>query len=413
MSSNSLRCWSSSRRETRGDGELYETHTGWYLILWTSLNVLFSSLKPRPRAIHFPLSLSLCAQWPPRQPRKMPFGLKKKASRSAKSNTAPSSPTRESPPLPVPNRSFRYGASVSKTKVNVGGLPVNVFGLEQLTPRPSRASAPPPPPVCVFIHLHGRGGSADNEEQLVRHLYDSATRQDLERPAKRDCLAISFDARNHGHRVTNSLGQQGWKQGNAKHAMDLYAMMLGTANDASFIIDMLSSYLFPHDERRVEPWVVSGKSLGGHATWHCLANDPRVHIGLPFIGMPDYTALLHDRTRSSFVPNAPPTVPASLKSLITRVDPARRGYDSWDPQANPFLGKKICVCSGADDPLVKWNWNQPFLDALVLGEPDARGNMPGLDVYLQPGVRHEVTDPMIEYAGAFLRKWAITVDSIY
>lgn len=45
----------------------------------------------------------------------------------------------------------------------------------------------------------------------------------------------------------------------------------GTADDLSFIAEMLPSYLFPNDERRVSLVSVTGKSLGGHSSWHVLA----------------------------------------------------------------------------------------------------------------------------------------------
>lgn len=40
----------------------------------------------------------------------------------------------------------------------------------------------------------------------------------------------------------------------------------------SFLIDFLPAYLFPHDERTVSQWLVSGISLGGHASWITLRN---------------------------------------------------------------------------------------------------------------------------------------------
>ncbi len=80
--------------------------------------------------------------------------------------------------------------------------------------------------------------------------------------------------------------------------MDLYGMIVGGARDASFLVDFLPAYLFPQDDRTVAEWVITGKSLGGHAAWHVLANDPRIKIGVPFIGMPDYSRLLASRTRT-------------------------------------------------------------------------------------------------------------------
>ena len=51
-----------------------------------------------------------------------------------------------------------------------------------------------------------------------------------------------------------------------------FACTAGTAQDVSFLIDFLPSYLFPNGERTVTKWVCAGRSLGGHATWLALKN---------------------------------------------------------------------------------------------------------------------------------------------
>ncbi|EPQ32063.1 uncharacterized protein PFL1_00261 [Pseudozyma flocculosa PF-1] len=320
------------------------------------------------------------------------------------------------PGLTAAPPSFKYGGNVSKRQFDIAGLPVNVFGIDELTPAPSRASAPQPPQVCVVIHLHGRGGSADNEEKIARQLHDRIQRdkdafqqQHPDAAAyQRDHLVVTFDARNHGHRMTNQLGQQAWKQGNQNHALDLYGMIVGGARDTSFIVDLLAPYLFQHDERTVAEWVVTGKSLGGHSTWHVLANEPRIRIGVPFIGMPDYNRLLNSRTKTSFVTNGPPYVPGSLKSLINQIDPSVVDHESFDPARNPFWGKKICVLSGAEDRLVLWDWNEKFLKELVVGEPSGpRGEMDGLKIHRYSGVGHEVTESMVEEAGEWIWRWGV------
>ncbi|UZJ57275.1 hypothetical protein CBS101457_006595 [Exobasidium rhododendri] len=300
---------------------------------------------------------------------------------------------------------FKYAPLLSKTKLNLGGLPVNVFGLKELTPSYSRASAPAPPEVCVVIHMHGRGGTADNEEGLVRHLYDRANRSAQEQGGskRRELLIVNFDARNHGQRLTNEAGQKGWKQGNTLHALDLYAMIVGMAQDASFIVDFLPPYLFPHGDRTITKWVITGKSLGGHAAWHVLANDSRITIGVPFISCPSYSSLMADRARTSFVAYGPPHVPASLSALISKIDPASRPYDSFDPAQNPFWGKQICMCSGEADKLVPWQCAEVFARGLVTGEVQgARSEPAGFRVVLLEGVGHTVTETMIEEGGHWI-----------
>ena len=46
-----------------------------------------------------------------------------------------------------------------------------------------------------------------------------------------------------------------------------HVLSAGTAQDVSYLIDFLPSYLFPSNERPIAQWLIGGKSLGGHATW--------------------------------------------------------------------------------------------------------------------------------------------------
>lgn len=309
-----------------------------------------------------------------------------------------------------PPKPFKFAPNLSKTKRNIGGLNVNIFGLEELTLASSRSSAASPPDLCIAIHMHGRGGSADNEEKIVRQIWDRVERskrqyaQQSQRHNSSDAmlefLMISFDARNHGHRMTNETGQKGWKQGNKDHAMDLYSMIVGTAQDVSFLVDFLPSYLFPHDERRVVNFAVTGKSLGGHSVWHVLANCDQIKIGVPFISCPDMKRLLAQRAPKSFVSNGPPYIPASLSSLISRIDPASLPYNISDPSRNPFWGKRICICNGQEDRLVPWSCAEGFVQGLIVGPPNIQRN--NFRVVLQEGIGHEVTEQMIEEAGHWI-----------
>lgn len=171
----------------------------------------------------------------------MPFGLKKKnkqsnsdlqsnsldrvqsepsATKSKKSSKSKATAQSNLPPLPTNhhNVQYRYGSQVSKTQMDIGGLPINIFGMQELSPRMASSAASPPPEVCLIFHLHGRTGSAFNEEKICRQLWDRIKRDSDQFGSQREHLIVSFDARNHGHRTTNQLGQSGWKEGNEKHA---------------------------------------------------------------------------------------------------------------------------------------------------------------------------------------------------
>lgn len=37
-------------------------------------------------------------------------------------------------------------------------------------------------------------------------------------------IAVSFDQRNHGGRMVNNLANEAWRQGNARHAQDMFSV---------------------------------------------------------------------------------------------------------------------------------------------------------------------------------------------
>lgn len=164
----------------------------------------------------------------------------------------------------------------------------------------------------------------------------------------------------------------------------------------SFLIDFLPSFLYPNDERTIIEWGVAGISLGGHSTWIGLCTDPRIKIGIPIIGCPDYLALMKRRARKANVPFSAPFFPESFKALVERVDPASSAYSETSP-ANPFLGKRILVLSGEMDPLVPWRASEKFIKGLEVGEGVKR-----VSVHL--GVKHDCTEAMIEEMASFIKE---------
>lgn len=299
------------------------------------------------------------------------------------------------------SKKIASAGKVSKRTINVAGLPVHVYGLDELTPAHAGAA----PEVCLVIHMHGRTGSAKNEDPLVRKLYSftQGSREQLQ-TRSRDVIFAVFDQRNHGERETNALGQKTWKEGNSNHAIDMYGMYRGTACDVSFIMDFLPSYLFPNGERFISLVAVTGKSLGGHAAWQVLTHEPRIRVGVPFIGTPDFQKLIHMRAVKSHLQDTPPVVPPSLRELFRTIDPAMMPYREPSPR-NPFWGKKICACCGADDQLVRFSYSEEFLTNLVVAPPAEQRE--SFEVFVQPGVGHTVTDDMLKVGSRFLARWAL------
>ncbi|KAK3062513.1 hypothetical protein LTS18_003914 [Coniosporium uncinatum] len=212
-------------------------------------------------------------------------------------------------------------------------------------------------------------------------------------------IAVAFDQRNHGSREVDKLANEAWRQGNERHAIDMYSVYQGTAMDTSLLINHLESYTFPTHTYRITTHLVLGISLGAHAAWHCLLQDPRISAAAIIVGCPDYTALMSQRAMKSkrktwtsskpagshFVGSAdfPPALVEAVKAsdpagLLMRYSLAARGaiagaeggLDAAEhvrlrPLFEKHLrGKKILVMSGGADKLVPYECGQPFYSFL-------------------------------------------------
>ncbi|KAJ3002130.1 hypothetical protein NUW54_g6015 [Trametes sanguinea] len=251
----------------------------------------------------------------------------------------------------------------------VGGITVNVYAQHKAT-RPDA-------PVAVMFLLHGRNGSALKMEEFVYGIFEEVHARRRKAAGggaegeARDLYIATFDQRNHGKRMVDKKANQGWfddpEQNNDRHAIDMYAIQTGTAQDVSYLIDFLPSYLFPNGERQISQFLCVGKSLGGHATWLVLRNEPRIQVAVPIIACPDYLALMTRRAKSHKLPVGPPYFPRPLLELIQRADPAAAPYTAADA-SNPFLGKKILVLAGQDDKKVPWaTAARPFVEGSERG----------------------------------------------
>ncbi|KPV73132.1 uncharacterized protein RHOBADRAFT_55354 [Rhodotorula graminis WP1] len=295
----------------------------------------------------------------------------------------------------------------------VGGLPVTVYGLDHLTrPQPGQTATKP---VAVAFLLHGRGQRSDDKlmvrfaDRLVQYSHDQAT-------TVKDLVVVTFDQRNHGHRLVAKDRQLGWLEGgkrrhqerldaglephdldNPSHAADMMAMQVGTARDVSFLVDFLPAALFPNDERTVADWYCAGISLGGHATWLALAHDPRISLGVPIIGSPSTHILLSHRASNlpppaGPLPLAPPYFPASLVALFAREDPANVELERWD-------GRSVLVLSGEDDQLV--NYVHGGTEAFV-ARLENEAKRCKVEAWVQPKTGHACTPEMIERTCEFI-----------
>ena len=122
--------------------------------------------------------------------------------------------------------------------------------------------------------------------------------------------------------------------------------------------------------------------------------EPRIRIGIPICGCPDYIALLGHHAKRVGIPLSPPYFPSSLHALIrahaaTTTTTAGEPVGLGDPaSASVYSGKRLLVLSGADDSIVPWEVARVGVEALDVGRTGRK------EVVLVRGAKHELTDEM-------------------
>ncbi|KIK94544.1 hypothetical protein PAXRUDRAFT_33468 [Paxillus rubicundulus Ve08.2h10] len=282
--------------------------------------------------------------------------------------------------------------SILLTRLFVGGIPVEVY---------SHSDSPDSSlPVNALFLLHGRQESTERVAPIAKSILD-VNYSPAGAHKKRDLIVIAFDHRNHGTRLLDASRNDGWNRdlnkNNAQHAVDMYTIQTGTVHDVTFLIDHISSHLYPLGEREVVEWGIAGISLGGHSAWIALTREPRIRLAIPIIGCPDYTKLMSQRAERTGVPFIPPYYPPQLKAYVDAYDPASFPFRANDA-TNPFLGKRILVLSGAKDKLVPWTTSMEFVEGLEVGDGVKK-------VVLEANAGHECTPAMVQEVALFVSDW--------
>ncbi|KAF2399552.1 hypothetical protein EJ06DRAFT_511705 [Trichodelitschia bisporula] len=338
-----------------------------------------------------------------------------------------------------PLAAFNKGAQppTSSTTYTIAGILTTVHGLAELPPDAHE--------VTVLWLLHPRLATAQFMSSLAAAsiTYWNANRVSLGQPRK-GLLAVAFDQRNHGSREVTSLANGAWRDGNPRHAQDMFSSYQGTAHDVSLLITHLGSYL-PPTTPPITQNLSLGISLGAHAAWLTLLHDPRIAAGVIIIGTPDYTRLMCQRAMksrlsdwtqpasapgSAFIPS--PSFPASLAAALRIADPASlllppelqalsaptQAHHIPPPDAlvpfpafeasqrealeHTIKGKAALVLSGGADKLVPPATGRVFIEYLKQAvDPKTGWWREGgfvLDERVYEGVGHEVTPRMAEEA---------------
>ncbi|KAL5118781.1 hypothetical protein ACEQ8H_003284 [Pleosporales sp. CAS-2024a] len=315
--------------------------------------------------------------------------------------------------------------AVSTQTFTIAGVLVDVHGLSEM---PSSVASV----ACLWL-LHPRLQTKESMAPIAAQIistWNARVKNGEAGTHPRGLIAAAFDQRNHGSRQVDKLHNEAWRQGNPRHAQDMFGCYHGTATDTSHLMDHVESYiLHTPNSPKITQHLALGISLGGHATWHCLLSEPRITAGVVGIGCPDYTRLMTDRARLSkretYTNSTPPGAsflgssdfPKALQAAVAQYDPAGlllpghfNPTQTDSPPSKPSLdrfkilvrqrlqGKCILNLSGKDDKLVPYAAGEPFLNVLkhVLNEDETLDI--GFEDVLFDGVGHAFPKAMADKA---------------
>ena len=347
-------------------------------------------------------------------------------------------------PNPVKNTfpSHSSHSHLSSKTFHIAGILTTVFGLDELGHNTKEVA-------CLWL-LHPRLQSQACMQPFAASIIGDWNERvrDGRTKSKQGLIAVSFDQRNHGSREIDPLANEAWRSGNKKHAQDMFSVYHGTAVDTSLLLGYLAAYAFPDNSIKIARNLVLGVSLGGHAAWHVLMQDPRFNAAIICIGCPDYVRLMSDRARLSklktYTESTPPgstfvgstDFPVGLLEMVQKYDPAgllfgelskaqlimqggvQEKIESDDalekekkallPTMNRTLkGKRILNLVGGADKLVPYRSGEPFLSWLkrAIGEDGwyEEGGVV-LEDMIFDGVGHEVPDVMVKEILRFVRE---------
>ncbi|KUJ11804.1 uncharacterized protein LY89DRAFT_699853 [Mollisia scopiformis] len=310
-------------------------------------------------------------------------------------------------------------SSVSVKTIHIGGILTDIYGLGELPPSCRSVS-------CIWL-LHPRLQTKETMANVA-----SSCINDWNHRASSDSIgliAVAFDQRNHGSRCVKPLANEAWRGGNVFHSQDMWSIITGTAQDTTLLIDHIGAYILngPNDPL-LEQHFVLGISLGGHAAWQVIFNEPRVTAAVVIIGCPDYMRMMSDRARLSKLKTYTSTggidffgstdFPKALISSCENGDPKAMLFGAADIKGNisdkeqnrvkalldaTLKGKHILVCSGGDDKLVPYHCSEPFLTFL---KQATSGWYKDGDVYIEDnvysGVGHAYSKGMVEDTTRFV-----------
>src|SRR5947208_2406316 len=116
---------------------------------------------------------------------------------------------------------------ISSQTLTIAGILTTSYGLSELPESTTTVS-------CLWLlhpRLQNQSTMAPIAAQTI-HAWNSTSARTKSAQHK-GLIAISFDQRNHGSREVDKLANEAWRQGNPRHAQDMFSSYHGTAMDTS------------------------------------------------------------------------------------------------------------------------------------------------------------------------------------
>lgn len=107
-------------------------------------------------------------------------------------------------------------AAVSRKTYPIAGISVTVYGLEELRPKAANVA-------CLWL-LHPRLATQERMSDIAATSIADWNGRNEGNPSAKGLIAVSFDQRNHGTRMVDPLANEAWRQGNPRHAQDMFSI---------------------------------------------------------------------------------------------------------------------------------------------------------------------------------------------
>jgi len=104
---------------------------------------------------------------------------------------------------------------VSQKTYAIAGISVTVHGLEELHSTTKNVA-------CLWL-LHPRLASQERMAGIAASAIGDWNSNPQSKSTK-GLIAVSFDQRNHGKRLVDPLANEAWRQGNPRHAQDMFSV---------------------------------------------------------------------------------------------------------------------------------------------------------------------------------------------